>query len=598
MRLLISLILLACFGAARAEGVLELRRDLGFAYGLDTYLRTQVDPTGTLRFEDLVDQNFQPAATPPVRSFGFSPGAVFVRLIVTNVDSPVHEWVLALSSPMLDRIDVRLSELTASGPRLVQQTVLGDQLPFAQRGIPIFEPNTLLQLAAGRSYQLDFRLSSTSMLRVSSMLTTRAEALRMDTRKQYLSGLYSGLVLALCAFNLMLWFSLRERVVFWFIAHAATYGLLAYVLSGRALAELWPSMPGLNNGAHLACMCLSVYCALRFADAALSLHERRTPWSPVTRYFGWFVIALGILGTLVPWHYWIAMGNLTLVTGAILVAIVSGERAVRGEPIAMGFFVAWCALAITAWMLPAMTFGVAQTGPFSRSALHIGSGIELILMSFLVVDRIRRLRETDQSKLRAAAAELEQRVAARTAELNQTVARLDHANQALKDLSQLDGLTGLADRRRLDQLLKETWQQHLKERFPLVVMMIDLDHFKAINDRYGHLIGDDCLRSLAARLRVAFSGPNEVTARYGGEEFTVILPRCSLEHAHVRAHGFRLEIEQMAVTTQRGPVSITISIGLVSIEAGRAVTIDDLLNRADRALYEAKRQGRNCVVVG
>ena len=168
------------------------------------------------------------------------------------------------------------------------------------------------------------------------------------------------------------------------------------------------------------------------------------------------------------------------------------------------------------------------------------------------------------------------------------VARLDDAALARNDM-----LTGIANRRGFEERLATLWPQGRVPDGPLAMLMIDIDHFKRYNDLYGHPAGDDCLRRIAPALRDLL-GEDDIVARYGGEEFAVLLPDCGLDQAIVIANRLRhavldLDIEQAMRGDEFDVITISIGIGL----SGVASLPEQLIEMADRALYRAKREGRN-----
>jgi diguanylate cyclase (GGDEF)-like protein len=168
---------------------------------------------------------------------------------------------------------------------------------------------------------------------------------------------------------------------------------------------------------------------------------------------------------------------------------------------------------------------------------------------------------------------------------------------SLETLSITDALTGIANRRHWDLRLAEEVARAQRYRYPLAVLMVDIDHFKQINDRYGHQIGDFVLQQVVQRLRQNLRRTDFV-ARYGGEEFGVLAPQTSLESARILSERLRRAIhsEPITVTGTNGPVAIpvTISVG-VAVFPDHAQNESDLVAAADAALYQAKQAGRNCV---
>ncbi|MBI5757313.1 MAG: GGDEF domain-containing protein [Planctomycetales bacterium] len=160
------------------------------------------------------------------------------------------------------------------------------------------------------------------------------------------------------------------------------------------------------------------------------------------------------------------------------------------------------------------------------------------------------------------------------------------ATQALTD-----PLTGLDNRRSLDQELKRQVARVNRHGSHVCVVMIDLDHFKKVNDRFGHLIGDELLRTVSGLIkRVMRDG--DFVARYGGEEFACILPNTSLEDSQIPAERIRCEIAAHSMKVGNANVSPTVSIGISECTAGD--TVEQFVHRADQALYAAKGSGRNC----
>lgn len=160
-----------------------------------------------------------------------------------------------------------------------------------------------------------------------------------------------------------------------------------------------------------------------------------------------------------------------------------------------------------------------------------------------------------------------------------------------------DGLTGLANRRMLDYRLKTELDHAVRNKFPLTVCMMDVDHFKVFNDHSGHVAGDDVLRTVASTLESALKRKTDMVARYGGEEFCAILPDTSLEQAGHVAESFRLAIEQKKISRNQADDNpwITVSVGCVSRVFDSLTDINEIFAMADEALYQAKKSGRNCV---
>jgi diguanylate cyclase (GGDEF)-like protein len=183
---------------------------------------------------------------------------------------------------------------------------------------------------------------------------------------------------------------------------------------------------------------------------------------------------------------------------------------------------------------------------------------------------------------------LEQKVAERTA-------ALEKANEELHRLATLDGLTRVMNRRRLDEYLQEQWKRLQREQQPLSLILCDVDCFKAYNDHYGHQAGDQCLQQVAQAIHQSVQRPGDLVARYGGEEFAIVLPNTTVEGAGILATKICLQVGQLDIPHARSTVShrVTLSVGIYSILPHTGESLNNLIAMADRALYQAKTEGRN-----
>ena len=184
----------------------------------------------------------------------------------------------------------------------------------------------------------------------------------------------------------------------------------------------------------------------------------------------------------------------------------------------------------------------------------------------------------------------------------QTHVALKRQAEHLERLAWLDGLTGAANRRSFDERLASEWRRAMRSRTPLGLVLFDLDHFKAYNDRYGHLGGDDCLRRVAVLGQQVIRRPGDLIARYGGEEFALLLPDTGLAGTHVLAERLRRCVETCFACSgddcnvRAAPGPMTLSAGCASRVPGSGEDPMTLVLEADRRLYAAKLAGRNRVV--
>jgi diguanylate cyclase (GGDEF)-like protein len=173
--------------------------------------------------------------------------------------------------------------------------------------------------------------------------------------------------------------------------------------------------------------------------------------------------------------------------------------------------------------------------------------------------------------------------------------KLAEADQRLHKMATEDPLTGLFNRRMGMNLLQREISRFEREGYPIVVMMLDIDHFKRVNDRFGHLVGDQCIQNLAENIRSSIRD-YDLAFRYGGEEFVIVTGKIDTHQALKVAQRLRKLVEAQRVETDTGEhFGYTISLGIAGLQAGQ--NSEQILNQADAAMYQAKQGGRNrCVV--
>ena len=245
---------------------------------------------------------------------------------------------------------------------------------------------------------------------------------------------------------------------------------------------------------------------------------------------------------------------------------------------------------VSAAALTVAVIAMGQEAVAGRTNVTLVAGAAGLAL-LLVIRQLLGVRANNQW-LRERERQLDAEVRARTRELAD-------ANAQLAQLATMDALTGVANRRRFDEVLAEMWSSGERAGQPLALLMLDVDAFKAYNDSSGHAAGDDTLRAVAAVLRGAVRRPTDLVARYGGEEFVVLSAHTGAEGARQIGESICADLLAAALPHRASPVAahVTVSIGVAVCLPSRAVTSAALCAAADAALYEAKRQGRNRVVM-
>ncbi len=526
-------------------------------------------------------------------SLGFTRDAVWAHLRIENQDSPQSSWVLAIAQPRIDRIEASVRD-DAGG---LSEHVLGDSQPFVARSEAHRWPNLALHIPPGSGVDVLMRVTSDSSIQLPMALYTPSALYRETQAEQIGLGVYYGILLALLLYNLAVLLSIRDASYLYYVLYVLAFGLMMLSFNGVGFQYLWPESPRWQDLALPIGLGALLASTIAFARSFLDLRHQLPGVARLIDsviVLAALLVAMAIAGfefeALIALNIAVMLMALT-VTGSALVCALRGSRP------AMYFLLAWTLLIAGGVALPLSSFGLLPRTFLTEYSIQFGSAAEMLLLSFSLAHRINLLKADNEHLMRATNEQLEQRVSQRTGELHAALHRLEEANRQLHDVSRRDGLTGVFNRRHLDQALDHAWQHCRSESTPLSLLMIDIDHFKAINDTHGHMVGDDCLRAVAARLRSGSAEGSETLARYGGEEFVLLLPGVDAPVAQTRAEALRRAVSGSPIAHEFGELRITVSIGVSTLQPTAPGALSELMRLGDQALYQAKRSGRDRVVV-
>ncbi len=523
--------------------------------------------------------------------FGFADGDFWFRTRIRDAGHEERRWVYLISYSLLDEIELHI--LRADGRSEVRRS--GDHTPFASRDLKHRHFNFLIDLAPGESVELLLRVRTASSVQVPQHLLTREAFFARTHESQAGIGLYYGILLALLLFNLILWGSLREPVFGWYVLYVATFGVVQMNLNGLAFEYLWPDWPAWANHAMPLSMAIGLATMTQFSRSFLGLSRQRPGMDRVFLGFIALQVLMLVASPLLPYRTAILVETASVFFIVPLILHVAISLTRSGYRPASWFLLAWSVLLIGTVAYAMVSFGLLPKWFITEYGIQIGSALELTLLSFALAYRIRDLEQEKARLIRAANDELEDKVEQRTRELETALAELATANQQLHEVSRRDGLTGVYNRRFLEQSIDLMWEASAEAGEPFSVLMFDIDHFKSINDHHGHLVGDDCLRAVADAVHACLRSPRECLARWGGEEFILLLPGISLAEARQRAEQVRQAVETRRQPPQGPRIELRVSVGVASAFPTRGTQVMALVEQADRALYRAKAAGRNRV---
>ena len=428
------------------------------------------------------------------------------------------------------------------------------------------------------------------------LLSAREYSLH-HTQTVIILALYFGMLIALGCYNFLLFLALRQKTFILYSAFVFTFGFAASGMNGIGSLIFWPDMAltGLADRIVPTGFSVATALAMMFARSFLQMQTLAPRWH---RFLGmaiplwWAGAALTLISSVQhALQIMSVMGIMTTVT-----LLVTGGAAVRRKiPAARIFVTAWALLLIGTALLSVRNAGLIPSNFFTVYGMQLGSAAEMLLLSFALAARfndLKRQKEKAQQALLDTLREqeriLESRVSERTAEL-------EKAKNQLERQATEDALTGLNNRHGLRRIFAQI-KKYAPDNESAAVMLIDLDDFKPVNDRYGHGAGDELLQEIARRLRASIS-ENDAAGRLGGDEFVVILRDVkSSQVVYEHANRILLSVSEPFQLNNGKTVAVSACIG-ICLRRLSGETMSTLLRCADEAMYQVKRGGKHGIAL-
>ncbi|MEG7360600.1 diguanylate cyclase domain-containing protein [Pseudomonas citronellolis] len=590
-------LLLGCASAAAQPLVLDERAS---GRWLNDGLMLLEDPGARL---DLQQAREQDAAFVPAKgrtSVGQSPNPWWLRLDLERQATPTGGWWLEVDAVNL--LDLRL--YLPDGQGGYRELRSGEAVPFAE-GRDRSYRRPVFHLPAGEG-PLRLYLRSLDPAGNSFPLRIWSQDDLQDHRAEtnlFLGGVY-GLIAALLLYNLFILVSLRDRAYFWYVLTTGFALLFSMGMTGHAFELLWPgdAVPWWLN--RITLPSLWGLCVTRFTQTLLQT-RRNVPWAHHMLTLNCLLYVASVLLNVFVGRSeagWVLATTTFVGIPAALGAAIT--RSLQGSLPARLYLVGFGLVLSSVSISVMRALGVVQPSPTTAYLFPVSVAMESILFSFALTSRIQELKrekaqaleQANREKsarmtlLQSAQNDLAQAVAARTAELTQSNRLLLEREAQLRHAAHNDPLTGLPNRRYLVEHAEQALQQAQQNGESLALMLIDLDHFKPINDTHGHDAGDFMLQHVGHRLRQCVRS-SDCVARLGGDEFAALVSGPDAE-GHAREIAVRLLSElSRPVHFDCLELSVTPSIG-VAIYPRHALQFAKLYKAADQALYQVKGSGR------
>ena len=487
-------------------------------------------------------------------TFGIGHRPVWIHLRVVNDGANEQEMRMRVGTTWTDFLD--LYRIAPDGS--VSSWKAGDHYAGAINAVPGVGTVFPVVFPVGVS-EVFVRAQTVDPMVLPIDLVTPAESLTRNMKSNIVYGLLYGFLIALIAYNLLFYIVLHRRRYLDYSLYVMSFVVMNIGYTGQGMSWIWDDYPGFQNYFILVMMVLYSITGLSFATSFLELRDGLPRIFRAVRLYQWFgfvAVVIPVLFQLQTTLGFVAFGYLTgMAMFMLYLGVISWNRMQEGH-----YFLT----AAIFGMLGAMSTGLTVWSvlPYTTLAYHgaeIGVVIEAAVLAAALAKQMRT-REAERIKAEYLAA--------------------------------YDSLTSLRNRRALYAESVRYWRDSVSRELPLCILMADVDHFKIVNDTYGHTVGDRALIEIAKvfqkSLRLA-----DIVARWGGEEFIVVLPGTDIKDAIMLSERIRETIEKTPIKSDGKHIYLTVSFGVA--ERREEESLDKLVDRADRALLEAKQNGRNRV---
>jgi diguanylate cyclase len=563
---LLSALAIASANAAANSVVLTRSAETIDAWRAVTVL---YDPARTLDVEEVLARRatFLPPSGPHA-NLGVRRDAVWLRMLVHVPAGEPARWMLSVNYASLDRIEVCVID----GEIFSSPVVLGRALPFSQRVWPSSAHATPLDLKPGRDHEILLRVESDSSMVVPVEFSSPETFHLLEARTQVSQGMMAGVALCMLLYSLAQWTGLRDPVFLHYALTIAGIAVFLFAYFGLGAQHLWGDNTSFATRAAVAALLLGgVPGGFLFIDGALKVREIRPGIANALRAGAAMSGLIGgaFVADLVGYRAAQLSATLLGQLPMMLAIPVAWVRARRGERIGIYMLIGWGVYGLGTLAMAGLVRGYLPANYWTQHALQFGALVEMLMWLGVLGIRIDELRSSMQ--------------------------RAQAERDTLRAIAHTDSLTGLPNRRSLNERLARAVAECAPDRIA-ALYLLDLDGFKPANDHFGHDVGDELLIGVGRRLK-ALLRSSDIVARLGGDEFVVVATGVS-GNTEARLLGQKLINafrEPFEAGGQRCSVGVTIGYAQAPLDG---VDPQSLLKRADAAMYVGKQSGRNCLERG
>ncbi|MGS0682751.1 sensor domain-containing diguanylate cyclase [Shewanella sp. 125m-7] len=531
----------------------------------------------------------------------------WVKFTLKHQSHDPRQQILSLANPHLDYIEL----YHFNGATLVEQLIVGDSLPFSQR--PILNTHFLYAFNSQQyeNHSFYLRINTSGSVNLPLTLWSSDTYYQDAEQRSVFYGFQIGVLMAIGIFSLLIAITSNSFSYTYYAGYVLSITLFIATLHGLAFRFIWPNFPVIQEYALPALLSLSMMFAFLFSEKVMQLKYYNQAMLRLCRVCAALSVLLLFMGLLLNYTTALMINIYAVMLASLMLMYMSLLEAIKGYKLAKLFAIGWAGMMLGALLSGAIYLGLLDWNIEPKTPFMIGLSVEIVFMAALLAirynderlsklqiqkDALAQAKDSKEAALRIEARSSElltQMVQERTLELEIALRELNEANQKLTEQTTIDSLTGVKNRNSFDKRIIAEGRISRRQQSPMAILMLDLDHFKMINDSYGHLAGDQALRVIAEKLKEHLKRPTDLVSRFGGEEFAIILPNTDQVGATQVAESIRKVIDKLPIYWEENTITISVSIGVSSevITSEEHTTL--LLEQADKALYQAKNEGRN-----
>lgn len=489
-----------------------------------------------------------------IPNFGYMKESFWIRSRILNTTSNNH-YIFSLENPLLDYIDIYIIQ----DKKIKEIYLSGDLRKLSLREVQHHYTLIPMNIKKDKFIDIYIKIQSKGSIQLPIFIKTNIQSSIDLSTSSFLHGIFGGLMLIMVLYNLFLFLAFKERSYLFFVLFASFTLLFQYTEYGFATQYSWSETPIINSFLIPILIPLVLLFMSLFLGTILGVKKSDTfSFNFLVLLFSVnFLILIGTL--LFDYNIMCKIATYSAVITNFCHLIIAIIYAHKGD-----ISVRIIAVSLFSFVLGLILFsfeklGIIESNFITENSLKIGQSLEILFVSIALSFKINKL-----------------------------VHQVSH-----------DKLTGVPNRLGFDMEMKEKFEKSQYSKTPINLLMLDVDKFKNINDRYGHTVGDQVLIHMSSIVNNVMTKCDGTVFRYGGEEFSVILYGKTPSNSVIIAEDIRSEIEKKPFYSNSVKIPLTISIGCGHFDGNdKSVHYEDLIKHADKLLYEAKHAGRNLVVSG